>query len=70
MKKTWILVLFVITALLLLSACDGADNTGATTGSTSSTVSSNTGFVCNKMGPGLIPSPSGKPQLIYFYRDT
>lgn len=70
MKKTWIFTVFVFAALLLMSACDGSDNTGTTTASTGPATSSSTGFVCNKMGPSLIPKPSGKPQLIYFYRDT
>jgi len=70
MRKTWIISAFVFGALLLLSACGGSDNTGTTTGSAGPATTSSAAFVCEKMAPSLIPRPSGKPQLIYFFRDT
>lgn len=44
-------------ALLLLAGC-GDDETPTTA------------FVCDQSAPSLIPPPAGKPQHIYFYRDT
>ncbi|MFA5809915.1 MAG: hypothetical protein WC935_06230 [Thermoleophilia bacterium] len=71
MKKMWLFMASIFAAaLLLVSACGGSDNAETTTGSTGSATISSTAFVCDKTGPSLIPKPSGKPQLIYFYRDT
>ena len=61
-KRTFIVILTgmlaALFAMLFLAACGSKEE------------SSTTGYKCDVKAPIIIPEPDGKPQYIYFYRDT
>jgi ABC-type uncharacterized transport system auxiliary subunit len=62
MKKSTVIFILAgavasLLALLTLSGCGKEE-------------SSTTGYECDLTAESIIPAPSGKPQHIYFYRDT
>lgn len=48
----------VLLALLLLAGCGGEDEV------------SEGAYKCDTNEPSIIPAPSGKPQHVYFFKDT
>jgi len=56
----FILLAGFVAATLALSGC-GGDST---------TTAASTAPQCDLTAPSIIPAPSGKPQLIEFFRDT
>lgn len=60
----------IFMALLIFAAACGSQNSTTATSSKTDTQQAGAGFVCGRTGPSLIPQPSGKPQLVYFFRDT
>ena len=66
-----IAALFFVAMLVALSGCGGNQaQTGSDSSKTTGAASSGGSFTCSKTGPSLIPQLSGKPQLVYFFRDT
>ncbi len=61
-KRTFIVILTGMLAALLgmlfLVACGSKEE------------SSTTGYECDVKADSIIPEPNGKPELVYFYRDT
>lgn len=57
------IMLLVLAALLSMTALAGCGGEGTTTTAAATSP-------CTGNEPDLVPPPSGKPQLAYFYRDT
>ena len=60
--KTVMALFFGLVALAMVLV--GAAGCGGDGGTTTSA------YVCDKSAPSIIPKPTGRPQIIEFYRDT
>lgn len=60
--KTATAVVFglIALAIVLVGAAGCGDDGGTTTSA----------FTCDKTAPSIIPKPTGRPQIIEFFRDT